>query len=143
MRFLNTGNMDTAAKAFCGALAAVCTAVFGGADIWLKALLAVIALDYATGVMGAFAKGRLDSRAGFRGICKKMMILCVVALAARMDMVLGATGALRGLAIGFYIANDSLSVLENAVDMGVPVPRGLVERLEQMKEQQTEKKGEG
>lgn len=142
MNDVNAGNMDTAIKAFCGMAAAFCTAAFGGADLWLKALLAVIALDYVTGVMGAFATGHLDSRVGFKGICKKMMILCVVVLAARMDAVLGATGALRGLAIGFYLANDALSILENAVDMGVPVPKALVERLEQMKEEQTQKKGE-
>lgn len=126
--------MSRLVKATVSAAAAGCTVAFGGTDLWLKALLAIILLDYATGVMGAFCTGCLDSRVGFKGILKKVMILCVVALAARLDILLGATGALRGLAIGFYLANDALSVLENAVKIGVPVPKALVDKLEQLKE---------
>ena len=135
---MNYENIGRAVKTAGGLLAAVCHVAFGGADIWLKALLAVICMDYITGVMGAFASGRLDSRVGFKGIFKKVMILCVVALAARLDLLLGATGALRGLAIGFYLANDALSVLENAAELGVPVPKKLVDKLEQMKEKEEE-----
>ena len=62
------------------------------------------------------------------------MILCVVAVAVRMDCVIGAGTALRSVAIGFYMANDSLSILENAVKIGVPVPQGMVEKLQQLKD---------
>ena len=120
-------------KSASAVIVAACSTIFGGADLWLKTLIAVIALDYATGVLGAWVKRELNSRVGFAGIGKKMMILCVVALAARMDMMLNASGALRGLAIGFYVANDALSVLENAVVIGVPVPKALVDKLQQFK----------
>ena len=119
----------------CGsAVTAFCCAAFGGADAWLRALLIVIVIDYITGVVGAVVQGNLDSRVGYKGICKKIMILCVVAVAVRLDCVIGAGTALRSVAIGFYMANDSLSILENAVKIGVPVPQGMVEKLQQLKD---------
>lgn len=119
----------------CGsAAAAFFCAAFGGWDVWLRALLTVIVIDYLTGVVGAVVQGNLDSRVGYKGICKKIMILCVVAVAVRMDCVIGAGTALRSVAIGFYMANDSLSILENAVKIGVPVPQGMVEKLQQLKD---------
>lgn len=119
----------------CGsAAAAFFCAAFGGWDVWLRALLTVIVIDYITGVVGAVVQGNLDSRVGYKGICKKIMILCVVAVAVRLDCVIGAGTALRSVAIGFYMANDSLSILENAVKIGVPVPQGMVEKLQQLKD---------
>ena len=63
----------------CGsATAAFFCAAFGGWDVWLRALLTVIVIDYLTGVVGAVVQGDLDSRVGYKGICKKMMMLCVM-----------------------------------------------------------------
>lgn len=116
------------------AAAAFFCAAFGGWDAWLRALLTVIVIDYLTGVVGAVVQGDLDSRVGYKGICKKMMMLCVVAMAVQADNVIGTGAVLRGMAVGFYLANDSLSILENAARIGVPVPQGLVNKLEQMKD---------
>ena len=116
------------------AAAAFFSAAFGGWDVWLRALLTVIVIDYLTGVVGAVVQGDLDSRVGYKGICKKMMMLCVVAMAVQADNVIGTGAVLRGMAVGFYLANDSLSILENAARIGVPVPQGLVNKLEQMKD---------
>ena len=119
----------------CGsAAAAFFCAAFGGWDVWLRALLTVIVIDYLTGVVGAVVQGNLDSRVGYKGICKKMMMLCVVAMAVQADNVIGTGAVLRGMAVGFYLANDSLSILENAARIGVPVPQGLVNKLEQMRD---------
>lgn len=119
----------------CGsAVTAFCCAAFGGVDAWLRALLTVIVIDYITGVVGAVVQGNLDSRVGYKGICKKMMMLCVVAMAVQADNVIGTGAVLRGMAVGFYLANESLSILENAARIGVPVPKGLVNKLEQMKD---------
>ena len=119
----------------CGsAAAAFFCAACGGWDVWLRALLTVIVIDYLTGVVGAVVQGDLDSRVGYKGICKKMMMLCVVAMAVQADNVIGTGAVLRGMAVGFYLANDSLSILENAARIGVPVPQGLVNKLEQMKD---------
>ena len=74
----------------CGsAAAAFFCAAFGGWDVWLRALLTVIVIDYLTGVVGAVVQGDLDSRVGYKGICKKMMMLCVVAMAVQADNVIG------------------------------------------------------
>lgn len=118
----------------CGTMVAAASVCFGGWDMWLKVLLAVIVLDYITGIMGAFVMGTLDSRVGFKGICKKLMILFIVALACWMDGLITANGGIRALAMGFYVANDALSVIENAAVLGVPVPKGLVDKLEQLKD---------
>ena len=104
----------------------------------MRALLSVMVTDYITGVMAAFVQGSLSSRVGAKGICKKVMILCIVALAVQLDSALGAGTALRSIVMGFYLANDALSITENAVRMGVPVPKGLVEKLEQMKSREKE-----
>ena len=118
----------------CGsAAAAFFCAAFGGWDVWLKVLLAVIVLDYITGIMGAYVTGTLDSRVGFKGICKKLMILFIVALACWMDGLIAANGSIRVMAMGFYVANDALSVVENATVLGVPVPKALVDKLAQLK----------
>ena len=119
----------------CGsAVTAFCCAAFGGVDAWLRALLTVIVIDYITGVVGAVVQEDLDSRVGYKGICKKMMMLCVVAMAVQADNVIGTGAVLSGMAVGFYLANESLSILENAARIGVPVPKGLVNKLEQMKD---------
>ena len=121
---------------FCGsAVVTLCCLAFGGWDIWLKVLLAVIVADFFTGVMSAWVQGTLSSRVGAKGICKKVMILAVVALANWTDQLLGGTGAFRAMAIGFYAANDALSIIENAAMIGVPVPQKLVDKLEQLKEE--------
>ena len=118
----------------CGsAMVTFCCLAFGGWDLWLKALLTVIVLDYITGVLGAWVQGSLDSRVGFKGICKKLVILCMVAVAVRLDAAIGTGEAMRGLVIGFYAANDALSIAENAAVIGVPVPQKLVDKLEQLK----------
>ncbi len=130
--------MEMAVNVCASAAAAVCCAAFGGWDIWMRALLSVMVTDYITGVMAAFVQGSLSSRVGAKGICKKVMILCIVALAVQLDSALGAGTALRSIVMGFYLANDALSITENMVRMGVPAPKGLVEKLEQMKSSEKE-----
>ena len=123
----------------CGsAVVTVCCALFGGWDLWMRTLLTVMVLDYATGVMGALVQGNLDSRVGFKGICKKLVMLGVVVLAVQADGIIGGGCALRSIAIGFYLANDALSIIENAALIGVPVPKRLVDKLEQLKESEKE-----
>lgn len=105
----------------------------GGADGLLRALAAFMALDYATGVMRAIAEKKLSSAAGFRGICRKALIIVFVGMAHLADTyALGGGGALRGAVICFYLSNEGLSVLENAVGLGLPVPEKLKDALAQL-----------
>ena len=122
-------------KAVSGVAAAGITYVFGGIDQMFVALIVLMTFDYATGVMCAFAKKSLSSQVGYKGILKKMCILIIIALSN-----LGAEAvnipALRSAAIGFYLANEAISILENAGEIGVPYPKWLKDALIQLKEKE-------
>lgn len=107
--------------------------LLGGIDIALKSLLLVMILDYITGVISAIYNKKLNSKVGLKGILKKVFYLLVVALSVILDNIMGDTGAIRTLVIYFFVANDGISILENASEMNIPLPKKLVETLEQLK----------
>jgi toxin secretion/phage lysis holin len=110
--------------------------MFGSIDGLFIALVAFAVLDYLTGVISAILKKNLSSRVGFDGIFKKTMMFVLVALANIIDVqVLGGDySILRTAVITFLLANEGLSILENAARMGVPIPKKLLNILEQLKE---------
>ena len=102
----------------------------GGTDGFLLALVTLVAIDYATGVIAAFATGELSSSVGFKGIARKVMIFALVGLANILDVhVLGEGGVLRTTTIFFYLANEGMSIVENAARIGLPVPDKLRDAL--------------
>ena len=106
--------------------------VFGGIDVAFKCLIIIMILDYSTGVIAN--RVNLDSKIGFKGIAKKVMILALVAVGAQVDKDTGTDGYIcRTLVTMFYIANESLSIVENSAKMGLPVPQKLIDCLEQLK----------
>lgn len=110
------------------------TYIFGCWDTSLIVLVTFMALDYATGLIGAFIQKKVSSCVGFNGILKKATILIVLIVAVLLDRLLnGGTWVFRTLVCYFYIGNEAISLLENAVTIGVPVPVKLVEVLEQLK----------
>ena len=105
----------------------------GGIDGMMIALIALMALDYITGVMCAIVDKKLSSSVGFKGICKKMLVLMMVGVANIVDIhVVGEGSALRGAVICFYLSNEGLSLLENAAYIGLPVPDKLKDALSQL-----------
>ena len=118
----------------------------GGVDGMLIALIVLMALDYLSGVMCAILDKKLSSAVGFKGICKKVLILMLVGVANILDVnVVGSGSALRGAVICFYLSNEGLSLLENAAYLGLPIPEKLREILAQLhdrakKEAETEEK---
>ncbi|MCR4884647.1 MAG: phage holin family protein [Clostridiales bacterium] len=105
----------------------------GGCDGLLYALLIFVIIDYITGVMCAVNDKKLSSAVGFRGICRKILILLLVGLAHILDeQVLHQTGVIRTAVIFFFLANDGLSILENAAHLGLPIPEQLKDVLEQL-----------
>ena len=105
----------------------------GGLDGLLIALIIFMVLDYITGLMCAVIDKKLSSAVGFRGICKKVLILMLVGLANVIDMHVAGTGsALRGAVIAFYLSNEGLSLLENAAHIGLPIPEKMKEVLAQL-----------
>ena len=113
------------------------TAALGGWDLALQVLVLFVVLDYITGLVAAWYRKVLNSRVGFRGICKKVLLFIPIAICYALDQVIGQE-ILRSLAIFFYIANEGLSITENLGLCGVPVPAQLMAALEQLKQ-----RGEG
>lgn len=109
------------------------SALVGGMDSLMIVLLACMILDYLTGVMHAILEKKLSSAIGFKGICKKMLILLLVGAAHLLDMhITGGSGALRSAVICFYLSNEGISMLENAARIGLPIPETLREVLSQL-----------
>lgn len=100
----------------------------------LEALLCAMVLDYLSGLLAAYINPhmKLDSRRGFRGIGKKIMILLLVSLAHFADYATGQN-IVQTIAVWFFLGNEGLSILANAANAGVPVPEKLKKTLEQLK----------
>lgn len=110
----------------CATIGAYIGYFLGGWDGFLYALVAFVVIDYVTGVMVAILEKKLSSRIGARGIFKKVMILSLVAVANIIDAQLIKSGStIRTMVIFFYISNEGLSIIENAVKIGLPIPEKL------------------
>lgn len=114
-------------------LCSLATYLWGGIDTVFCVLLSLIAIDYITGILAGIKTKTLSSEVGFFGILKKIGILCVVALSHFIGDVSGMP-EIRSLVIGFYIANEGISILENTGRLGVLLPKKLIDILSQLKE---------
>ena len=115
----------------------------GGLDGLMIALIIFMVLDYITGLMCAVIDKKLSSAVGFKGICKKVLILMLVGVAHIVDLhVVGTGDALRSAVVCFYLSNESVSMLENAAHLGLPIPEKLKSVLAQLhgREDETESK---
>lgn len=119
-------------KPLAGVLCAGLTLLFGGMDTILLVLIFLMATDYVSGVWSAALSGTLSSKKGFSGLFKKVMILAIVAVGHMIGEIVSIP-EIRSLVIGFYIANEGISILENAGELGVPLPEKLIEVLECLK----------
>lgn len=137
MRAEDVKGMVLAAAAAAGSFV---THALGGWDVSLQTLVGMMAADYVTGVLvaavwkrsGKSNTGRLDSRAGFQGLCRKGVALMVVWVAALLDRGLGVDYVRTAVCL-FFTGNEGLSLLENLGLMGVPFPaflRGALEALQ-------------
>ena len=119
-------------------LAGVCTILsflFGDIEGMMVALIALIVLDYISGVIAAAVEKRLSSEVGAKGIAKKIFMLLIVALANIVDInVIGDGHVLKTVTVVFYICNECISLIENAGRIGVPVPKKLLDVLEQLRD---------
>lgn len=109
--------------------------MFGGFDIAMQCLLIAIAIDYISGLIKAYNTRTLDSKIGFKGILKKVGILCIVCLAVVVDRITGESGAIRTLVIYYFVANEGLSILENLSIAGLPIPQSIKKALQALKKE--------
>ena len=109
------------------------TYFFGGWDIAVITLLVFVIMDYVSGIICAVCFKELSSKEGFKGLAKKMFIIIILAVAVLLDRLMN-NGAFifRTLVCYFYIANEGLSILENAIRLGLPVPEKIHSVLAQL-----------
>jgi toxin secretion/phage lysis holin len=94
----------------------------GGFDGMLYALIAFSAADYVSGVASAVVRHEVSSKIGFKGIIRKVLIFTLVGIAHIIDRSLLDGGAIRAAVILFYLGNEGVSLLENAAEIGLPIP---------------------
>ena len=120
-----------------GIVGSTVAAAFGGWDAAMITLISMMVIDYLTGVLvaGVFhnspktENGTLESKAGWKGLCRKGMTLLIVLVASRLDIILG-TGFIRDAVIIGYIANETIRIIENAGLVGVPIPEAIEKAIE-------------
>lgn len=115
--------------------------------ITIQLLVLLMVLDYISGIGAAIVgkspktpTGTLNSKTGFIGLARKAMILIIVLLASILDMIIDSA-ACTGAVTLFYTANEALSILENAVLLGVPVPARLIQVLDVAKQSREDTSG--
>ena len=102
----------------------------GGLDGLVKILVVMVIVDQITGVIKAGVTHKWSSEAGFHGIAKKVLMFVIVGIANIIDNeMLGHSEVLRDAVSLFYVANEGLSIIENAIESGLPIPEGLKERF--------------
>ena len=113
----------------------------GGWDSAMTTLIIIMAADYVTGILIAAVwrrspkteHGALESRAGFKGLIRKVLIILAVLISNQLDIALHSPGLIRTAVILFFIGNEGISVIENMGIMGVPLPDIVRKSFEQLK----------
>lgn len=124
------------------AVAGALAGIFGGWSMLLTVLAAAMVLDYISGLIVAATgkspkteSGHIDSKVGFAGLAKKGFIMIIVLVATLLDKALGTEAMIfQTAATCYYIANEGISIMENAGLIGLPVPGVVKKALEQLKE---------
>ncbi|MCL2619869.1 MAG: phage holin family protein [Defluviitaleaceae bacterium] len=119
-------------KGLVGVIISVTTYLFGAADNLLLALIAMVGIDFVTGIIKAVVLKELNSKKMFAGGAQKVGVFFVVAVANLIDGVLELGGVLRTVTISYFIANEGMSLLENWALMGLPIPDRLRTILAQL-----------
>jgi len=129
--------IKTAICSIIGIVGGMIASFFGGWDAALTTLVLFMVIDYASGliVAGVFhasrktESGTLESRAGWKGLCRKGMTLLFVLIAYRLDLAIGVNYIRDTVIIGF-IANELISIVENAGLMGIPLPSVITKAID-------------
>lgn len=132
-----------------GVVGGVIATAFGGWDEALVTLIIFMVIDYLSGLLvaGVFhnsektESGALESRAGWKGLCRKCVTLLFVLIAYRLDLAIGVNYIRDAVIIGF-MANELISVVENAGLMGIPLPAVIQNAIDVLTKKSATKEGE-
>lgn len=138
--------MKTTLLTVVGAVGGAIAAIFGGWSTALTTLLIFMGIDYVSGlvVAGVFHNstktdtGALESHAGLKGLFRKAMTLLFVLVGHRLDLAMGTSYVKDAVCIGF-IANELISVVENAGLMGLPIPSIITDAIDILNQKKEEK----
>ncbi len=130
---------------YVGVIGGAIAGLFGGWDTALQTLVIFMAVDYITGliVAGGFhtspktKTGTLESRAGWKGLCRKGVSLLVVLVACRLDAIIGSS-FIRDATVIAFVCNETISIIENAGLMGVPIPAALTKAVDVLRQRAEE-----
>ena len=133
-------NMKSGITTVIGVIGGMIASLFGGWDAALVTLIIFMGVDYVTGLLvaGGFhnsektKNGALESRAGWKGLCRKGVTLLVVLVACRLDLVMGSN-FIRDAVVIAFIANETISIIENAGLMGIPIPAAIMRAIDILK----------
>lgn len=125
-----------------GVVGGFIASLFGGWDAALTTLVIFMGIDYVTGLIvagvfhnsGKTESGALESKAGWKGLCRKCMTLLFVLIAYRLDLAIGVDYIRNAVIIGF-MANELISIVENAGLMGLPLPDAINKAIDVLTEQ--------
>lgn len=129
---------DAACAVFAG-IGAWIAQIYGGWTQAMTALVVFVVADVATGMLCGLAKkspntdgGGLSSKVMREGAAKKVEIFFILLIAAWLDIAMHVT-IWKDAACIYYIAEEGLSILENAGALGLPIPDKLKSAIEALK----------
>lgn len=136
---------ETALASTIGVIGGFISTLYGGWNSSLTTLMIFMCIDYITGLMvaGIFNNsektktGALESRAGFKGLCRKGMVLLIVLVACRLDMIIGSN-FIRDATVIAFVTNETISIIENAGLMNIPIPNPIIKAIDVLKSKEDE-----
>lgn len=108
--------------------------LMGGYDMGIQSLLLMVAIDYVTGIMKALIQKNLNSYIGWKGFMKKCGIFITIIVSVQIENITHQPESIHNLVAFAFVVNEGVSILENLIDIGVPVPNFLVKFLKKMKD---------
>ncbi len=129
-------HISTIFKSMIAVVFTITTWFLGDWDMALLVLLLFMGFDYVSGWLAAYVNQTLSSDIGLKGLSRKFMIILVLMGAVSLDRLItdGQTWIFRTAVCYFYVANEGLSLLENAARLGLPIPKKLENALIQLKD---------
>lgn len=131
--------MEIVYKFFAAIIGSIVFCLFGGFSLALKVLFICMIIDYVTGLLAAiYVRHNLSSKIGVKGGVKKIGMLFICSLAYYIDMLMNANSLIANGALIYYCATEGISILENADELGIPIPKRLKTALNNLKENEDE-----
>lgn len=122
------------------AIGAVMAWLIGGFDSLVQIFMVFIVIDYLTGLAKAWVNKEISSQKGLRGIVKKLALISLVVVAEKIDFLIGGNDFVRNTILYTLITNETISILENAGKMGLPIPKQFYQALDKLKSKAEENK---